>query len=88
MDAGMGMGLLADLYDITGEDRWLEGGLRRAEEIVSLYFGDCALPSGASGIAWYESQMGPSFLLHGLARLALQALHGVDCPLGANYTGR
>ncbi|MFP4026758.1 MAG: hypothetical protein ACLFWL_03100 [Candidatus Brocadiia bacterium] len=36
---------------------------------------------------WYESQMGPSFLLQGLARLALLALDGEDC-LGPNYTYR
>ena len=88
MDAGMGIGLLADLYDVTGEDAWLTGGLSRAEELVSIYFGDAVLPSGASGIDWYESQMGPSFLLHGLARLALLAQHGRDCPLGPDYTGR
>ena len=88
MDAGMGLGLLADLYDITGEDRWLDGGLCRAEELVSIYFGDCDLPRGAAGISWYESQMGPSFLLHGLARLALLADRPESCPLGADYTGR
>ncbi len=88
MDAGMGLGLLADLYDITGEDRWLDGGLCRAEELVSIYFGDCDLPRGAAGISWYESQMAPSFLLHGLARLALLADRPESCPLGADYTGR
>ena len=88
MDAGMGLGLLADLYDVTGDDAWLTGGLARAEELVARYFGDADLPAGASGIDWYESQMGPGFLLHGLARLALLAEHGKDCPLGPDYTGR
>jgi hypothetical protein len=89
MDAGMGLALLADLYDLTGEPYWLSGGLRRADELVDIYFGRGPLPRGASGINWYESQMGPGFLIHGIARLALQALHGRGaCPLGADYTGR
>lgn len=88
MDTGMGLGLLADLYELTGQDAWLAGGLDRTELIVELYFGDRDLPAGASSIDWYESQMGPSFLIHGLARLALLAIHGRDCPLPPDYTGR
>jgi len=88
MDAGLGLGLLADLFDITGDRAWLERGLRRAEEIVGIYFDDGVLPRGGAGIDWYESQMGPGFLLHGLARLALLAAEGRSCPLEADYTGR
>ena len=88
MDTGMGLGLLADLYELTGCDAWLDGGLGRTEQILELYFGDGDLPAGASSIDWYESQMGPSFLIHGLARLALLAAHGRDCPLQPDYTGR
>ena len=39
----------------------------------------------------YESQMGPAFLIHGLARVALLALSQTashSCPLGPNYTAR
>lgn len=88
MDAGMGLGLLADLYDLTGEAHWLADGLTVAEGLISIYFGEAVLPRGASGIDWYESQMGPGFLLHGLTRLALLADAGQDCPLAADYTGR
>lgn len=87
MDAGLGLGLLADLYDLTGETRWLDAGLSLAETVLALYL-DHALPRGASGTLWYESQTGPSFLLHGLARVALLARDGVSCPLLADYTAR
>ena len=58
-------------YDLTGEKIWLDGGLALAERLAGVYF-DGALPRGAAGIDWYESQMGPSFLQHGLALLALE----------------
>jgi hypothetical protein len=87
MDVGLGVGLLADLYDVTEEDRWLIGGLDLAEKLMNIYM-DGELPRGASGIDWYESQMGPSFLLHGLARIALMARDGLPCPLEADYTSR
>jgi hypothetical protein len=88
MDAGMGLGLLADLFDVTGEREWLEAGLGLAEEVRGVYFDDAPLPRGASGIDWYESQMGPGFLLHGMARLAVLARPEIGCELGADYTGR
>ena len=87
MDSGLGLGLLADLYDLTGEDRWLEGGMALAERLMEIYM-DRDLPRGAAGIDWYESQMGPGFLLHGLARIALMARDGTPCPLEADYTAR
>ena len=87
MDAGLGVGVLADLYDITGEQKWLDGGLVLAERLIELYL-DKDLPRGATGIDWYESQMGPSFLLHGLARIALMAKSGRPCMLTADYTAR
>ena len=87
MDAGMGLGLLADLHDLTDDPLWLN--LERAGELAEIYFDQNDLPKGASNIDWYESQMGPGFLLHGLARLALLSLHGrASCPLNADYTGR
>ena len=87
MDSGLGLGLLADLYDLTGNGAWLDGGMVLAEKLMEVYL-DRDLPSGAAGIDWYESQMGPSFLLHGLARIALMAREGRGCPLEADYTAR
>jgi|APSaa5957512622_1039677.scaffolds.fasta_scaffold11289_3 hypothetical protein len=87
MDAGLGLGLLADLYELTGEAVWQEAGLGLADRLVEIYF-QGVLPSGASGIDWYESQMGPGFLLHGLARVALLSQDRETCPLGADYTAR
>ena len=85
-DAGLTLALFADLYDITGESVWLEGGIELAETVLEIYFPD-TLPFGASGIDWYESQMGVAYLIHGLARVALLALSRT-CPLEPNYTAR
>lgn len=87
MDAGLGLGLLADLYDITRESHWLTSAMRLAETLVRVYFA-AELPVGAAGITWYESQMGPSFLQHGLARTAFLAMDADHCPLEADYTAR
>ncbi|MFH1571178.1 MAG: hypothetical protein ABIL09_24505, partial [Gemmatimonadota bacterium] len=88
MDAGLGLGLLADLHDLTGEDAWLQGARSLAGRLLETYCGSGPLPRGASGIDWYESQMGPGFLLHGLARTALLARDGRPCRLPADYTAR
>ena len=87
MDAGLGLGLLVDLYDITGEGMWLEGALALSNTLTGIYL-DRDLPRGAAGIDWYESQMGPGFLLHGLARTAMLAENREDCVLTADYTAR
>ena len=87
MDDGLGICLLSYLYDITGDNFWLDGGLVLAQKLTAVYL-DSELPRGAAGIDWYESQMGPSFLLHGLARIALLSIEKESCPLGANYTAR
>lgn len=87
MDAGLALDLLADLYVATGEDRWLRDGLRLADDLQRMYMDRC-LPRGAAGIDWYESQMGPGFLLHGLARLALLHRDGRGLQMGADYTAR
>ena len=93
MDTGLGIGLLADLYELTGERGWLDAGVHLAGESIARYFGGGingekpAIPRGASGIDYYDAQMGPGFLLHGLARLAMLALGGA-CPLDADYTAR
>lgn len=86
MDAGLALGLLADLYDVSGQTQWLDGGLQLAVQLMPIYL-DRDLPRGASNIDWYESQMGPSFLLHGLARIALLS-QSKDCLLEADYTAR
>jgi hypothetical protein len=88
MDAGLGLGLLADLYDITGDSKWLRAAETLALQLIDVYFCRGDLPTGAAGIDWYESQMGPSFLLHGLARTALLAKDRANCPLAADYTAR
>ena len=93
MDAGLGLGLLADLYDVTGDDAWLRAARQLAESLLATYYpgvaGDTAsLPVGASGIDWYESQMGPGFLLHALARTALLSSGVSPSPLAADYTAR
>ena len=85
-DAGLTLELFADLYDITGEAAWLEGALELAKTVLEVYFPE-TLPYGASGIDWYESQMGAAFLIHGLARVALLSRHQT-CPLAPNYTAR
>ncbi|MFT7695535.1 MAG: hypothetical protein ACI8P2_004169, partial [Candidatus Latescibacterota bacterium] len=54
---------------------------------VTCYF-DAVLPRGAAGIDCYESQMGPSFLQHSLARIALLARDIEHCVLDADYTAR
>ena len=87
MDAGLAVELLADLYDLTGDPYWLERGLELAGTLISIYM-DGDLIRGAAGVSWYESQMVPGDLLHGLARLALLARHGDECPLEPNYTAK
>lgn len=89
-DMGLVLELLADLFDITGEHKWLEGGFKLAEIALIVYFPK-TLPYGASGIDWYDSQIGPAFLIHGLARVALIQQYRTspqNCPLPANYTVR
>ena len=87
MDSGQAVELLADLYDLTGDAHWLERGLELARTVIPIYM-DRDLVRGAAGIDWYESQMVPGDLLHGLARLALLAMHGDACPLTTNYTAK
>ena len=86
-DAGLTLGLIADLYDITGDKTWLDGGMKLAEKLIEVYL-DGDLPRGAAGIDLYESQMGTCFLLHGLARIALLSTDKKNCPLEADYTTR
>ena len=85
VDPGLVLGLFSDLYDITGESDWLEAGLDLAEDVCDVYFQN-QLPLGASSTGWYESQLGPAFLIHGLTRLALLAQD--NCTLAPNYTAR
>jgi hypothetical protein len=87
MDAGLNLGLLADLFVATDEAHWLESAMAMAADLVDRYM-TTPLPSGAAGIDWYESQMGPGFLLHGLARTSMLASAADRCPLAADYTAR
>ena len=88
MDAGLGLGLLADLFSVTQDQRWHDAGLALASRIVPIFWDDSPLPRGAAGVDFYDSQMGPGFLIHGLARLALLAKSPQRCPLAADYTAR
>ena len=81
-----GIGLLADLYDLMGEDHWLEGGLKLAGAMVDVYM-DGDLPRGSSKTEIYESQLGPGNLLYALTRLGLLAKDKDSAP-GADYTNR
>jgi hypothetical protein len=88
LDAGLAVALLADLYDVTGASTWREAGLNLAKRVMEIYFDAAALPRGAAGIEWYESQMGPGYLLHGLARMAQLATARGECPVKPDYTAR
>lgn len=89
MDAGLALGLLADLFERTADVVWLDGAEKMAQTVVDTFFDPgMALPRGAASIGWYESQMGPSFLIHGLTKTALLARDGVPCVLETDYTAR
>ena len=85
-DTGVAIGLLADLYDLTGDAKYLEDGLKLAGTIMNVYMvGD--LPRGSSKTDVYESQLGPGDLLFALTRLALLAKDKVQAP-SPDYTLR
>lgn len=88
MDAGLALELMADLYEQTHDRRWLSAGMALAQQLSAVYFDDASLPRGAAGIHWYESQMGPGFLLHGMLRMALLSQDLQNCRLPADYTCR
>ena len=87
VDLGMAVGLMADLYDITGEKVWLYAGLKFARKLMEIYF-DGDLPRGEASIDFYDAQMGTGFLLYGLARIAMLSESRENCPIGPDYTGR
>ena len=86
-DPGIALDLLVDLYAATSDVKWLAAAGGLAADLLPRYFRE-RIPSGAAGIDWYESQMGPAFLMHGLVRFALAAKYGPDVPMPANYTQR
>lgn len=87
-DAGLAVELMADLFHITGKKEWLDGGLRLADQFLPVYF-DLEIPRGAAGgIEYYESQLGPGYLIHGMAHIALAARDGRDCRIATEYTCR
>lgn len=87
MDPGLGLNMLGELYAMTGESHWLEDAMTTIKTLERVYF-ENGLVRGASDIEWYESQMGPGFLLHGIARIAMLAQQGSECPLAADFTAR
>lgn len=78
-DPGSGIGLLADLYDLTDDELWLEGGLKLTGTILEIFM-DGDLPRGSSKTDVYESQLGPGDLLFALTRLALLAKDNARAP--------
>ena len=86
-DPGAAIGLLSDLYEVTGDDVWLADGLKLAGEMMAAYM-DADLPRGSSKTEVYESQLGPGNLLYALARIGLLAQGREGCLLGPDYTGR
>ena len=85
MDSGLVLALFSDLYDATGESGWLAAGTDLTVDICDVYF-ENTLPVGASNINWYQSQLCPAFLIHGLGRLA--SLVQDNCIIEPNYTLR
>jgi len=83
-DAGMQLGLLTDLYSITGERQWLDHAERWSHVLLPIFL-DRDLPRAAIGSGIYESQCLPGHFLRGLARTALLA-EGKD--IGPDYTLR
>jgi hypothetical protein len=86
-DVGVTLELYATLYEISGEARWLDGALGLAGLALDLYC-DRPIPRGAAHIDYYESQMGPAMLLHGLARVGLLARDGSAAALSPDFTVR
>jgi len=68
-DPGQALELLANLYAVTGERTWLTHAEKLTATVLARY-GDQLLPRGATGIEWYEAQMGTGALLLGLARVS------------------
>lgn len=87
MDIGACLGLFAELHEISGEARWLNAGLDFACALASQLFAG-RLIRGALGVSFYDSQMGPGFALHSMARLALMGSGSKTCPLKADFTMR
>ncbi len=87
IDMGLAISMLADLYEQTGDRMWRDGALRLSHQAIERYLQN-PLPVGAQGYAWYDSQMGSAYLLHGLARTALLAQDRDACPVWADYTTR
>jgi hypothetical protein len=84
-DAGQAIGLFVDLFDLTGEQRWIDGARETAQTALDVYF-DAPLPRAATTVDHYESQTRTGYLLYNLVRLALLERDGVD--IGPDYTDR
>lgn len=84
-DPGLVIGLMIDLYDLTGEQRWLNEADRVVEVSLDRYF-DAPLPRGATTVDYYDSEMKPAYLLYNLTRYGLLVRDDVD--IGPDYTDR
>ncbi len=87
MDAAMILDAYCDLYELTRDQVWHDHARHLGQHILNTYFQN-ALPVGASGIDWYESQLGTSYLIHAMARLYYLLQSPDDCPVSPDYTNR
>lgn len=85
MDAAMALASMVDLYEITQEHVWLDHAFRLGQQILHLYF-QHNLPIGATGINWYEAQLGSSYLICAMARLYSITLVSGKSSITSEYT--
>lgn len=87
-DAALSIALLCDLYEQTGEQLWIDAAIAKALSVDALFF-DNGLPRGATGIGWYEAQLGSGLLIHAFARVgSLAASNGATPAIHSDYTYR
>ncbi len=65
---GCTCGLMLDIYELTGDQRWLEAAERWARQGIELLYCD-GLFRGAAGLWYYESELFVSTLVYELVRL-------------------
>lgn len=87
MDAAMILAAYCDLYELTYDKTWHDHAYHLGQHILDVYFQN-TLPVGASGIHWYESQLGTSYLMHAMSRLGYLLQSPEHCPVHPDYTNR
>ena len=86
-DIAMAIMTIVDIYGITNNPYWIEQASILGQQALTHY-GQYQLPTGASGIDWYESQLGTSYLIYALAKLACLENNLIIKPLGFDTTNR